>query len=275
MIRKLASVPENRCRESNHAPTNSHMATERSEERRGGAWRRLHLLLAASAIAILPKTAPAYQIDCAILLCLSGGWPASEPCAAAKLEFIRRVTPWPVEPPLQIWRCPLGAAHRDDGSPETFDWRLEASAERQSVPSSPDRRDSKRPAVLPIGMRGWDSLPAATEPTLAQSVSPGADVDISDPVFDFVRSIRVFHVSSARQSQNDDGDCNRHASVRVGRYGMQGEFSWSTSSPFALPTAHSGMEGYGRHCPPIWSHRSVFVDWRDYEGTYGFEQVNY
>jgi hypothetical protein len=34
------------------------------------------------------------------------------------------------------------------------------------------------------------------------------------------------------------------------------------------------MERYGEHCPSIW-HRSVFVEWRDYQGNYGFEQVNY
>ena len=60
--------------------------------------------------------AQTYPIDCAILLCLSGGWPAPVPCARARAEFIRRITPWPVEPPLQIWRCPMGASYQlDDG----------------------------------------------------------------------------------------------------------------------------------------------------------------
>ena len=52
----------------------------------------------------------AYPVDCAILLCLAGGWPPSPPCAAARVEVVRRITPWPVEPPLQPWRCPMGAA---------------------------------------------------------------------------------------------------------------------------------------------------------------------
>ena len=52
--------------------------------------------------------AAAYPIDCAILLCLAGGFPASAECSAAKAELIRRITPWPVEPPLQLWRCPMG-----------------------------------------------------------------------------------------------------------------------------------------------------------------------
>ena len=38
--------------------------------------------------------------------------------------------------------------------------------------------------------------------------------------------------------------------------------------------AHVGLERWGQNCPGIY-HRSVFVDWRDYEGNYGFEQVNY
>ena len=42
----------------------------------------------------------------------------------------------------------------------------------------------------------------------------------------------------------------------------------------ALPAAHTGLERWGQNCPGIY-HRSVFVDWRDYVGNYGFEQVNY
>lgn len=51
--------------------------------------------------------ATAYPIDCAILLCMAGRFPASTECSAAKAEVIRRITPWPVEPPLQLWRCPM------------------------------------------------------------------------------------------------------------------------------------------------------------------------
>lgn len=60
----------------------------------------------AASFAAAPPAA-AYAIDCAILLCLAGGFPASAECSAAKAEVIRRITPIPVEPPLQLWNCPM------------------------------------------------------------------------------------------------------------------------------------------------------------------------
>ena len=98
--------------------------------------------LAAASITATPQRAEAqtYQIDCAILLCLSGGWPASVPCARARAEFIRRITPWPVEPPLQIWRCPMGAAYTVDPDTLTSEriyeilFELDQSAPLQSFP---------------------------------------------------------------------------------------------------------------------------------------------
>ena len=62
--------------------------------------------LAGATVPVTP--AQAYPIDCAILLCMAGGFPASVECSRAKAEVIRRITPWPVEPPLQLWRCPMG-----------------------------------------------------------------------------------------------------------------------------------------------------------------------
>lgn len=68
----------------------------------------------AAAFLLSPAgTAAAYPIDCAILLCMAGGFPASAECRAAKAEVIRRITPWPVEPPLQLWRCPMGVSPDD------------------------------------------------------------------------------------------------------------------------------------------------------------------
>ena len=104
----------------------------------------LAMATAAVGITAAPERVQAqtYQIDCAILLCLSGGWPASVPCARARAEFIRRITPWPVEPPLQIWRCPMGAAYTVDPNTLTADRIYEIlldmnDAPVQSYPSVP------------------------------------------------------------------------------------------------------------------------------------------
>jgi len=71
--------------------------------------------LAATALSLsLAAPAKAYPVDCAILLCLAGGWPASAECAHARTVFIARITPWPVEPPLQIWNCPMRASFRGE-----------------------------------------------------------------------------------------------------------------------------------------------------------------
>lgn len=231
-----------------------------------------------------PQTAYAqsYQIDCAILLCLSGGWPASEPCTRARAEFIRRITPWPVEPPLQIWRCPMGASLQapDTPTPLPLLWdilALDASRKNQSSPLDTFAIQSAL-AQSPVYWTGgyWaERLHGGFALTLVQG-SPRADIDIGGPEFNFVRSIRVYNVTYASQRESGrDGDCNRFFSMRIGTYGTQGDFRWSRgASPSQLPEAHVGLERYGEHCPGIF-HRSVFVDWRDYEGNYGFEQVNY
>ena len=53
-------------------------------------------------------------------------------------------------------------------------------------------------------------------------VDAKADVDISDPAFDFVRSIRVFEITY-RQNRSSDGDCNSWGTVYLGNYGEQGD----------------------------------------------------
>lgn len=269
--------------------------------------------MAATGFAAAPQRAEAqtYQIDCAILLCLSGGWPASVPCARARAEFIRRITPWPVEPPLQIWRCPMGAAYTVDPESLTSEriyeilLELDQKAPLQSFPVDEagipiDGIDGRRagspaptfhaPSLLADTfpprppLAGIEPQPAVVrlsggdaarlpEGFALQFVQDRADIDISGPEFNFVRSIRVFDARYVRQNEGRD-DCNRSQSVRMGSYGTQGDFRWSRSSVSALPAAHVGTERYGENCPGIW-HRSVFVEWRDYEGNYGYEQVNY
>ncbi len=231
-----------------------------------------------------PATAQSYQIDCAILLCLSGGWPASAPCARARAEFIRRITPWPVEPPLQIWRCPMGAGFSKPDTSTNLPrlWDILAPVPPHRPQTTPtimvaSTLPQALPAVHHSNSSSSEQLPESFAGTLAQS-APSADIDISGPEFNFVRSIRVYNVTYANQRESGgelDRECNRYFSMRIGTYGTQGDFRWSRgSSPSQLPEAHVGLERYGEHCPGIF-HRSVFVDWRDYEGNYGFEQVNY
>ena len=150
---------------------------------------------------------------------------------------------------------------------------------QQSVPQNLDALTPTRalPAVYRSGGTSLERLPDGFALMLAQA-SVGADIDISGPEFNFVRSIRVYNVTFASQRESGgelDRECNRYFSMRIGTYGTQGDFRWARgSSPSQLPEAHVGLERYGEHCPGIF-HRSVFVDWRDYEGNYGFEQVNY
>lgn len=222
----------------------------------------------------VPSPASAYQIDCAILLCLAGGFPPSVPCAQARAEMIRRITPWPIEPPLQIWRCPMHAAF-DLPAPERPAEQLYriASLSAQTTRSSEQLVPQEDFSNAPVSVAAGDY----TEGTGT------ADADISGPEFDFVRSIRVFSVEYARQrwSGGDNDTCIQKQRVRLGTYGTQGDFNWRASSVTALPSAFDGLEGWadfrnpdGRHCPGL-DKRSVFVEWHDHEGGYGFEQVDY
>ena len=239
------------------------------------------LLAAALAGPSFPTQArgQTYPIDCAILLCLSGGWPASVPCARARAEFIRRITPWPVEPPLQIWRCPMGASYDGPARSRPTDRIYDALFGGPGTPpnsSTPLLNHASKASDM-LRLKGsdavWGNLVRADY--ALHLIEDRADIDISGPEFNFVRSIRVFDIRYAWQRESgEDGNCNRSATIALGTYGTQGDFSWQRSSPAALPAAHTGLERWGEHCPSIY-HRSVFVDWRDYGGNYGFEQVNY
>jgi len=216
-----------------------------------------HIVRSAAAAAaitlsgLLGTAAPAqaYPVDCAILLCLAGGWPASAPCAHARAVFIRRITPWPIEPPLQIWRCPMGVSFNNPAALSPRERLTDIAA--HTVPSI--------------------SLPDSSLPFVSVQADEQADVDISGGAFDFVRSIRVYHIQFS-QRQNRDGDCIRSDSTRIGSYGAQGEYRWSRSSIGQVPPASALPRP--RHCALV-SFRAVFVDWRDHAGNYGFEEVRY
>ncbi|MCG7574422.1 hypothetical protein MHM39_12660 [Phaeobacter sp. CNT1-3] len=164
----------------------------------------------------IPQAAKAYPVDCAILLCLAGGWPSSVECTHARAVFIRRITPWPIEPPLQIWRCPMSVS-------------LHTSLQRD---------------------------PSSTQVILERErTSSGADIDIGGKEFDFVRSIRVWDVRyySHRERGRDD-DCSERYNMRLGSYGPQGAFGWQRTVPGSAPSwvlpsrqcsSHSWRRGVG------------------------------
>lgn len=233
--------------------------------------------LGVSALSPDRAAAQSYPIDCAILLCLSGGWPASEPCARARAEFIRRVTPWPVEPPLQIWRCPMGVSFEPERGSASGAGIVDARAPRENLRlrRSPLKAGMVQSEVETVSHGAAILDAVAPESRALRLVQDRADIDISGPEFNFVRSIRVFDVRYATQMRvGENEDCRRYAAVYLGSYGRQGDFSWRASSPSALPDAHVGLEGWGNDCPVV-ADRSVFVDWRDFDGNYGFEQVDY
>ena len=83
-------------------------------------------------------------------------------------------------------------------------------------------------------------------------------------------------MESARQWWGGrDGECKRMERVRLGQYGVQGDYRWSRSSVAALPKAFKGLAGWGeRGCRGV-SARAVFIEGEDHEGNYGFEQGDY
>jgi hypothetical protein len=127
--------------------------------------------------------------------------------------------------------------------------------------------------LFDIAVRG-EPVPLVSVPETPfalQLVQDRAAVDISDPAFDFVRSIRLFEITY-QQRRNSDGDCNSWESIYMGTYGAQGDYSRRRSSVSAVPTASDLAVPADCH---NYRHRSVFVEWRDYEGSYGHEEVHY
>lgn len=66
--------------------------------------RRQAMAAAMGVMAVFgaPEKAQAYDIDCAIMLCMAGGFPPSAVCARAYRTMIRRITPWPSLPPFGV-----------------------------------------------------------------------------------------------------------------------------------------------------------------------------
>ncbi|MDA1044314.1 MAG: hypothetical protein O3C57_03715 [Verrucomicrobia bacterium] len=240
--------------------------------------KTMRLALFSSVVTLQSAvSASAYQVDCAILLCLSGGWPASAPCAHARAVFIRRITPWPIEPPLQIWRCPMRAAMNSapGGTPgeRLFAFAF-ADAPMQSTPDSPDPTEGQ--AILAVLNRSDADVdvPAAFL-HLAQEISTDngtADIDISGSEFDFVRSIKVWNVMHySHVPRGRDDDCSVRSSITLGTYGVQGNFEWQGTSPAPVP--HWVIPSQA--CDRGNSVRAVGIEWTDFQGNHGHEVVRY
>lgn len=242
----------------------------------------LLLGLGLSTAAVSP--AMAYPVDCAILLCLAGGWPASAECAHARAVFIRRITPWPIEPPLQIWNCPMRASLQGKVGAESVSRLFDAAESRGRLSEQSAWRDSSlsdrrlelrqgempEPAVL----RQPEIAPAPGNAMLqlAQAVaSEAANIDISGSEFDYVRSIRVWHVEY-RHFENRHGDCVESDRTLLGTYGVQGDYRWRRSTARAAP-AWMGIDLACRRKGGMF--RAVGVEWRDHHGNTGHEMVRY
>ena len=251
---------------------------------------RLKLLGCTSAIA-LGFTAPAdaYPIDCAIFLCLAGGWPNSQDCNAARAEFIRRITPLPVEPPLQLWRCPMGVTSGSTGmSPMQ---RLEAikSSSANSFPELPGRNNNTSQIVeVSFSANSWSTrevtnvsermnletnetpLATAGAESPAPPESTLANVSLSSPEFDVVRSIRVWHVRHySYKVREREGPCETRLDMDVGTYDDNASFSWSDRAPGPRPS----WLPLHRQCPNY--YRGVGVEWSDSFGRYGYMLASY
>jgi hypothetical protein len=200
----------------------------------------LLLGLGLSTATITP--AAAYPVDCAILLCLAGGFPASEPCNAAYAEMIRRITPWPIEPPLQLWRCPMSAGL--DGRPEGASRVFEASF--QQPPQMTELLQAK-----PVH-RLWQAF--------------------GETVTDYVMAIKVYDMTYRRHYSSTDDSCNINGKFRIGSYDTGGEFTWRTAAYSESPNWF--LDTSSTSCADV-LFRAVGMEWRDYSDEKGTEVVPY
>jgi len=102
-----------------------------------------------------------------------------------------------------------------------------------------------------------------------------ADVGLSGLEYDFVRTLRLFHVRAKQyEDREESGDvCRREDETELGTYVPQGRFDWSDSGLGDLPATfvRPSVEG----ACPRYDVQSVFMEWRDYEGVYDFERIDY
>lgn len=201
------------------------------------------LRLAALSLALAtsipsPAAAQAYPIDCAIFLCLTGGFPASPECAAAEAVFIARIESF--QPPLQLWNCPMGASFRR----EEMEHPPLALARLKQTYDPKLMRGPYRPMETPA-----TPLPAAVDFT-------GAD-------YAFIRSIHVWWTRGIVSRHR--GDCTNTELISEGWYDTGNNWHWANGLqtpplPAYLPHFASSYD-----CGVGWN--DVGADWTDYAGT--------
>jgi hypothetical protein len=201
----------------------------------------LTAVFAAILLSFAPRPAQAYQIDCAILLCLAGGFPPSEPCARARAEMIRRITPWPIEPPLQLWRCPM----------------------RAGLPM-------RKPVETQVTEARFTPAPA---PGAAERGGQFAQLwnAFGEDVTDYVMAIKVYDLTYSRR-RNRDGDCIVFGSLRMGTYNRNWDFRWGRAALEHSPDWF--FDTHYTNCTGVW-FRGVGMEWQDYERRKGTEVVRY
>nr|WP_246133170.1 hypothetical protein [Paracoccus aurantiacus] len=204
----------------------------------------------------------AYPIDCAILLCLAGGFPASAECSAAKVEMIRRITPFPIEPPLQLWNCPMGggaggaavaglASFVPDGlTPEVRQYR-------DGIELYHIRHYSSR--------RNQDGSYSVQDITEAGTYDAGGDFHWSPASFEHGPAWLSGAVGGRREpveqcvSTSSDGTCRRYETIGYTNvYGSEGI---------------GGFTGTGSFTPS--RLRGVAIRYLDYQGNEHAEFVSY
>lgn len=192
---------------------------------------RLAALMLAGAVVTIPATADAYHIDCAILLCLAGGFPSHPICAAAKAVMIQRITPWPIVPPVQPWNCAMGV-------------------------SGP----MQAPELPKVYKASWDH---ASQPWgESESATIWKAVDFSHPEYDFIRTMKVWHIRYNQWSNKDD--CVVVSKNQVGSYDLDLNFTWQNASITAVPDYV--IPKVILNCP-TYHLRGIGVEFRDYAGV--------
>lgn len=196
------------------------------------------LPLALAAFTPPPAGAQGYPIDCAIFLCLAGGFPASPECSAAEAVFIARIESF--QPPLQLWNCPMGATFRRD----EMEHPLVTLARLNETGESKLLQGPFKPMETPAA-----PLPAAVDFT-------GAD-------YGFLRSIHVWWTRGIVSRHHDD--CTNTELISEGWYDAGNNWHWADGLhtppvPAYLPRFASSYD-----CGVGWN--DVGADWTDYYGN--------